>query len=235
MQLLPLLLWSALAATLAGVGALLGTRKVPLAGQGLGWATASAAGLMLGVGFEVLSAGQRLAPAAALLGAMAGLLLMGLVDAAPRAPFIARLPRASEWVLASALHSAIEGLAIGAAAALGAPFGNFLIATFAIHNISEGAVLGVTLRQAGWPRSQTSLVTTVARGFQPLAAVLTLALAEATPAAEPWLLGAAFGAILYLILAEMLPDAYQQAGRTSIAAVVSLAAGVVALLSRRAQ
>jgi ZIP family zinc transporter len=230
-----LILWSGFAAMMAGVGALLGTRRFPLAGRSLGWANASAAGLMLGVGYAVLSAGQALVPAAAFLGAIAGLLLMGLVDAAPRAPLITRLPGASEWVLASGLHSAIEGIAIGSAATLGAPFGNFLIATFAVHNVSEGAVLGTTLVESGWRRPHAALVTTGARALQPLAAVLILEVTGAAPAAEPWLLGAAFGALLYLILAEMLPDAYRQAGRTSIAAVVSLAAGVVALLSRGAR
>ncbi|MBK8002727.1 MAG: hypothetical protein IPK12_02015 [Gemmatimonadetes bacterium] len=48
----------------------------------------------------------------------------------------------------------------------------------------------------------------------------------------PWLIGASFGSLLYLIIAELLPQSYRLAGRTAIAVVVSLAAGMVALMGR---
>jgi hypothetical protein len=61
-------------------------------------------------------------------------------------------------------------------------------------------------------------------------AVTTLALLRVAPALLPAALGAGFGALLYLVLAELLPASYLPAGRTSIALVVILAAGIVALL-----
>jgi zinc transporter ZupT len=45
------------------------------------------------------------------------------------------------------------------------------------------------------------------------------------------LLGASFGALVYLCFAELLPDSYRTVGRSSIAVVVTVAAGVVALVS----
>src|SRR5512143_1140290 len=154
-----LLLWSVAAALAAGVGAALGTRPW-VATRGVGWAQAAAAGLMLGVGYVLLTAGEATAPAATLLGAAVGLVLLRRADGAPPAAATAPDPvhggRVSAApstnagaVLASALHSAAEGIAIGAAAAVGNEVSEFLLLTFAIHNVSEGAVLGARLGVSG--------------------------------------------------------------------------------------
>jgi zinc transporter ZupT len=68
------------------------------------------------------------------------------------------------------------------------------------------------------------------RVSQILFAVTTFAVATAAPAVLPWVLGLAVGALLYLILAELLPHCYRQAGHTSIALVALLAMGMVVLL-----
>ena len=49
----------------------------------------------------------------------------------------------------------------------------------------------------------------------------------AAPAAQPWALGIAVGALLQLVLDELLPESYHQAGHTSIALVALLAMGMV--------
>lgn len=240
MDLPPLLLWSLLAALAAGIGAAFGVRPaVPV--RAIGWLSAAAAGLMLGAGYVLLTAGQTLAPAATLLGAAIGLVVMRLLDgvpvSTPGAPAIltsARVsaPPASEagTILASALHSAAEGVAIGAAAAVGVPIARFLLLTFAIHNVSEGAVLGVRLRRTAGRPAAVAALAVLARSSQPLCAVLVLVLTAAVPWLLPWCIGAAFGAMLYLIVAELLPQSYREVGRTGIAVVVSLAAGMVALM-----
>jgi zinc transporter ZupT len=61
-------------------------------------------------------------------------------------------------------------------------------------------------------------------------ALATAALVAAAPGAMPWALGAGFGALLFLLFAELLPDSYRVVGRTGIAVAVTLAAGMVALL-----
>ena len=43
------------------------------------------------------------------------------------------------------------------------------------------------------------------------------------------LLGASFGALVYLCFADLLPESYRLSGRSSIAVVVTIAAGIVAL------
>ncbi len=227
-----LLLWSLAAALAAGLGAPLGGWRWFTA-TAAGWAAAAAAGLMLGIGYVLLTAGQAIAPAATLLGALLGLGLARLADTAGgQQGALLSAPATSDAgeVMASALHSAFEGVAIGAAAGVGLPLVEFLLLTFAVHNVSEGAVLGAQLTSRGWRRTPAAGAAILARSSQPLVAVSVLLLAGPHPAALPWLVGGSFGALLYLIIAELLPQSYRQAGRTGIAVVVSLAAGVVALL-----
>ena len=91
-------------------------------------------------------------------------------------------------------------------------------------------MLGARLTGSGRRASSAAGIAIGARCSQPLFAVVTLLLTRAMPPLLPWLIGASFGALLYLIIAELLPQSYQQAGRTGIAVVVSLAAGMVALM-----
>jgi zinc transporter, ZIP family len=105
-----------------------------------------------------------------------------------------------------------------------------------VHNVSEGAVLGSTLARV-MPAGRAAAAATLARLGQPVLAAATILGVRALPAALPWTLGAAAGALVYLVLAELLPSSYRQTGesRTSVAVVVSVAAGIVALLGGRAR
>ena len=80
-----LLGWAVLAALGAGLGALIGGRRSTVADQVLGWSNASAAGMMLGIGYAILTVGLAVAPAAALFGAGIGVIVMRLLDVHPRA------------------------------------------------------------------------------------------------------------------------------------------------------
>ncbi len=53
-------------------------------------------------------------------------------------------------------------------------------------------------------------------------------LARAYPSLRPSLLGASAGSLVYLSLADLLPDGYRAAGRTAISVVVIVATSVVA-------
>ena len=216
---LDLALWSVLAALAAGLGPFfIGKRH-------LGWANALAAGMMLGAGYLVMDAGMNRAVVLASSGAALGIaatfcthLLLGVGTR----PVIA--------YTASAVHSAPEGIAMGAAMALSPAFGFFVVLTFAMHNISESAGVISQLETGGFARSRATFLAVGARAAQVLFAILTYMVALTTDAAHSITLGFAFGALVYLCIAELLPEAYHTAGRTSIAIVASVAAGVVSLL-----
>ncbi len=216
---LDLAIWSVLAALAAGLGPFFIGRRY------LGWANALAAGMMLGAGYLVMDAGLNRAVVLASAGAALGIavtfcihLLLG-VGTRPVSAYAA-----------SAVHSAPEGITMGAAMALSPAFGFFVVLTFALHNISESAVVISQLEAGGLPRSRATLLAVGARATQVLLALLAYAVALTSHAALSITLGFAFGALVYLCIAELLPEAYHTAGRTSIAIVASVAAGVVSLL-----
>ncbi|MDF1505793.1 hypothetical protein PYV61_22770, partial [Roseisolibacter sp. H3M3-2] len=138
------------------------------------------------------------------------------------------LLRGAAPVRASARHSAAEGIAIGAAMALGRPFGLVLALTLVVHNVGEGAVLGVALGGRG--RGAAVRAATLARAGQVAFALVTAAVVDDARGALPLSVGAGFGALLFLLFAELLPESYRVLGRTGIAIAVCLAAGMVALL-----
>jgi len=63
--------------------------------------------------------------------------------------------------------------------------------------------------------------------------VVTFVVATQLPVVLPWALGFAVGALTYLVLVELLPESYRQAGHTSIALVALVAMGIVVLLRAR--
>jgi ZIP family zinc transporter len=214
-----LALWSVLAALAAGLGPFFIGRKY------LGWANALAAGLMLGAGYLVMEAGMSrailLASGGAAFGIVATFLIHVLLGVGTR-PVLA--------YTASAVHSAPEGIAIGAAMALSPAFGFFVVLTFALHNISESAVVISQLESGGFARGKATLLAIGARATQIIFALLAFLLATTSEIALSITLGFGFGSLVYLCIAELLPEAYHTAGRTSIAVVASVAAGVVSLL-----
>ena len=228
--LLYLILLSGAAIAAAGLGAALGAGR-RLTPALVGWAGASAAGLMLGVAYALVSASLASSPLASAGGAALAVLLLHAAHAGAGSDAgTIPAPSARAAVLASAIHSAAEGLAVGAAVALGPAFGVVLALTLVVHNVSEAAVLGAALRDEGRGPLTAATEAALARAGQVALAVATLALVVAVPATLPWALGAGFGGLLYLLFAELLPDSYQVVGRTGIAVVVSLAAGIVALI-----
>ena len=216
---LGLALWSVLAALAAGLGPFFIGKRY------LGWANALAAGMMLGAGYLLMDAGLNRAPVLASAGAALGItatfcihLLLGIGTR----PVLA--------YLASAVHSAPEGIAMGAAMALSPAFGFFVVLTFALHNISDSAGVISQLESGGFQRGRATLLAIGARATQILLALVSFFIAGTSAQALSLTLGFAFGALVYLCISELLPEAYHGAGRTSIAVVASVAAGVVSLL-----
>lgn len=109
-----------------------------------------------------------------------------------------------------AIHSLPEGFAVGSAYASGdVALGVFVIAAIAIQNIPEGTAVAVPMQQAGfgfgrqfWAAVGTSLP-------QPLGAVIAYLAVNQVSALLPVSFAFAAGAMLTLVLIEVLPDAYK--------------------------
>lgn len=234
---LAVLLYSGLAAAAASLGVLpvVFRGRLPLAW--IGWANAVAAGLMLGVAYALFAAGID---AETLLVAAGAVLGIGFVALSHRATGtddldLNRLDEARpeygyQVILVNALHAAAEGVAIGGAMTMSPAFGLFTAIAIAVHNVPEATVLSAILTSRGVRHRDAAGLAVAANVSQILFAVVTFAVVMATPPVQPWALGFAVGALVYLVMADLLPEAYRQAGRTSIALATILTMGVVVLL-----
>lgn len=234
---LVVLLYSSLAAGMAALGGipLRGRERIPT--LAIGWANALAAGLMLGVAYLLMAAGLEYAPLHGGLGAALGIAFVWFSHAVAGTGELDlnRLDETSEVygykvLLVNTVHSAPEGVAIGAAMTLSVPFGIFVALAMGVHNVPESTVLSAVLRARG-VRLDNALGLAVATNItQILLAIVTFAIANAAPGLLPWALGFAVGGLIYLVLAELLPESYRQAGQRTIALVTIVAMGIVVLL-----
>jgi zinc transporter ZupT len=225
------------AAAMAALGAIPLVRRERLPLVELGWANALAAGLMLGAAYLLMTAGMTTAPVAGALGAAIGIAYVWFTHLAAGTEDLDlnRLDETGELygykvLLVNALHSATEGLAIGAAAAVDLRFGLFVALAMGVHNVPEAVALGAVLRSRGVSAGSTAALAVMTNVPQILLAVVGFAIGMAAPWALPWLLGFAVGGMIYLVMAELLPESYHQAGHTTIALVALLAMCTVVLL-----
>jgi zinc transporter ZupT len=229
---LTVLAWSAISAA----AAMLGVLPVAVFGRGgrrelpttwIGWANALAAGMMLAAAYLLAEAGLAGPALPAALGAALGALAIFATHAALRR---GRAAAGRTAFLIGALHSASEGVAIGVAMAVDLRFGIFLALAIAVHNVPEATVLCAALTARGRRLPAAAALAVAADASQVVLAVAAFALASAAPAALPWMQGFAVGALVNLVLTELMPDSYREAGHTSIALVASVTMGIVVLV-----
>ena len=118
-----------------------------------------------------------------------------------------QLRRTTMIVLAVTLHNIPEGMAgdmqITAASAFALSLG------IAIQNFPEGAIISLPLRAEGEKKSKAFLGGVLSGVVEPIGAVLTLAAAQLILPALPYLLSFAAGAMLYVVIEEMIPEMSQ--------------------------
>jgi ZIP family zinc transporter len=233
---LTVLLYSAIAAAAASLGVvpLLFRERPPVAW--LGWSNAMAAGLMLGAAYLLVSSEGAQGAVALAAGTVFGVGFVYLSHAASgTADLDLNLLRdtgpdyGTKVLLVHTLHAAPEGVAIGVAMALSSPLGIFMALAIAAHNVPEATLLAAVLTSRGASRRRAALLAPLTNVGQVLLAVVTYSLLTAVPAELPGVLGFAVAALVYLVLAELLPECYRQAGHTSVAVVTLLAMGIVVL------
>lgn len=234
---LTVLAWASLAALSAGLGVLPRAvhGRMPL--KVLGWGNALAAGLMLGVAYVLLTEGLQDGIVFGAIGAVAGLAFVQLTHALTGTAELdlnaldeVDPAYGYQVVLVNTLHAAYEGVAIGTAMIVSVPFGISTAVALALHNVPEGMILTEILAARRVRLLHAAALAVATNLNQVLLAVVTFAVVGAAPALLPWALGFAVGALVQLVLAELLPESYRQAGHTSIAVVALLAMGMVVAL-----
>ena len=124
------------------------------------------------------------------------------------------LGKSSMMVIAVALHNLPEGMAVGvvvagwltghetisAAAALALSLG------IAMQNLPEGAIISMPLKSGGMKRGRAFGYGVLSGVVEPIGAVLTILLAQFVVPALPYLLSFAAGAMLYVVVEELIPE-----------------------------
>jgi ZIP family zinc transporter len=234
---LTVLLWATVAALASVPGGLVRRSSGEPGAPWVGWAHALAAGGMLGAAYALTAVREVPAGAAAVGGAfgvgfiVASHSLTGVGRVDYSRPDVADPGSGFRLLLIHMLHASSEGIAIGVAMAADLSLGVFMALAIAVHNVPEAAVLAAATGRLGFGRRGTVALAVLSNAGQPLLALATWVVIAALPAALPWILGFAVGALLNLVLTELLPASYREAGSTSIALVASVALGLVVLLS----
>lgn len=147
------------------------------------------------------------------------------------------LGRSSMLVLAVTLHNIPEGMAVGVVAA-GAMSGDMgitlsgavaLAAGIAIQNVPEGAIISLPLRSEGFTRRRAFVFGALSGIVEPIAAVITILLIDSLLPMMPYLLGFAAGAMLYVVVEELIPETAE--GRHSNLGTVGFAIGFVLMMA----
>ena len=122
------------------------------------------------------------------------------------------LSRTAKLALAVTIHNFPEGMAVGVAIA-GALNSGFSLAGalalslgIAIQNIPEGAIISMPLRAAGNSRWRSFGIGSLSGVVEPVGGALVLLLASIVTPLMPYLLAFAAGAMLYVVIEELIPE-----------------------------
>ena len=146
------------------------------------------------------------------------------------------LSKSMMLIFAVTLHNFPEGMAVGVvfAGMLEGSAGITLAGAFAlaigiaIQNFPEGAIISMPLKGTGISRGKAFLYGAASGIVEPLGALLTIWLASYIEPVLPYLLAIAAGAMLYVLVEELIPEASE--GEHSNIATVGFAIGFVLMM-----
>lgn len=142
-------------------------------------------------------------------------------------------------VLAVTLHNIPEGMAVGVvyagfradSASITAAGALVLALGIAIQNFPEGAIVSMPLRAEGVSKGKAFWGGMLSGVVEPIAAVITLLLAEVVLPALPYLRAFAAGAMIYVVVEELIPEMSQGEKGHSNIGTVSFALGFTIMMA----
>lgn len=148
----------------------------------------------------------------------------------------AKLEKITMMVLAVTLHNIPEGMAVGVTFA-GALIGNTgitiagaiaLTVGVAIQNFPEGAIISMPLKAEGVTKTKAFMYGALSGIVEPIAAIITILLTNSVVPILPYLLSFAAGAMIYVVIEELIPDS--QTGEHSNIGTIGVAIGFVIMM-----
>ncbi len=205
----------------------------------LGISNAMAAGLMLAASHALIAEGYVYGPARTVLGILIGVLLIAAsyrvverydyrhlnVDELRRAD----VTRMLMIVGVMTLHSISEGVGVGVAFGVGDKLGSFITAAIAVHNIPEGLAISLVLVPRGTGVLAAALWSVFSSLPQPVMAVPTFLFIEIFQPLLPIGLGLAAGAMIWMTIAELIPESLENTSSSTVA--ISVTVSIAAMLA----
>lgn len=146
------------------------------------------------------------------------------------------LKKSTLLVFAVALHNLPEGMAVGAVyaglltgdAAISLTGALALSVGIAIQNLPEGAIISMPLKAEGCGKGKAFLYGFSSGVIEPIGALLTILLAQIVTPALPYVLSFAAGAMIYVVVEELIPEA--SAGEHSNVGTIAFALGFALMM-----
>ena len=148
----------------------------------------------------------------------------------------AHLSRTAMLALAVTIHNLPEGMAVGVvfagvengAAGLSLASAIAVSIGIAIQNVPEGAIISMPMRAAGNSRWRSFIIGSLSGAVEPLGGIIIILLASLMIPAMPYMLAFAAGAMFYVVVEELIPEASE--GEHSNLSTVGFAIGFVLMM-----
>jgi zinc transporter ZupT len=213
-----------------GLGALPFVFVRSLAPRVVAQANAVASGLMLGASFGLVAEGTQYGGWQTLAGGVIGVaFILATEQLLQRQQEMtigqvrgADARRMLLMMIVMTVHSFAEGVAVGVSFGGGTALALVIVIAIAVHNVPEGVAISAVLRPRGVSIGGCAGWSVVSSLPQPLMAVPAFLLVDTFRQVLPYGIGFAAGAMVFMVFQELLPEAYDQGGRPSVALTVTL-------------
>lgn len=147
------------------------------------------------------------------------------------------MKRTSLLITAVTLHNIPEGMAVGLSFSLAAqnPNNPILLTSaiglaigIGIQNFPEGAAVSLPLRREGLSSKKSFILGSLSGIVEPIFGMITVFVTSNSIAIMPWLLSAAAGAMMYVVIEELIPEAHL--GEGSDLGTISVLIGFVLMM-----
>ncbi|MFV0412836.1 MAG: ZIP family metal transporter [Oscillospiraceae bacterium] len=125
-----------------------------------------------------------------------------------------KLPGSTLMVLAVTLHNIPEGMAVGLACAMAAsgvgtiPAAVALALGIGLQNFPEGAAVALPLKKDGFSNTKAFAYGALSGLVEPIGGIVAVLIAGGIAPLMPWFLSFAAGAMMYVVIEELIPEAH---------------------------
>ena len=147
-----------------------------------------------------------------------------------------KLEKSFLLVLAVTLHNIPEGMAVGVSFALASKTGDITLASafalaigMCLQNIPEGAAVALPVKEAAKNKKESFLLGSMSGIVEPIFGVITVLVVGIVSKLLPYFLSFAAGAMIYVIVEELIPESIDNDGNSNIG-VISFMIGFIIML-----